>query len=370
MQISDLAAWVRWARRAVGGAAAGHAGRTRSTRSWRSGSATCPRPAVGHAVGRRGAAHQDDPPPGLVAHRRHLRVRRADHRPAPARHRAHEPPAAASCATRATPCWWWSTSPRTIAIADHVVDLGPGAGSAGGRWCFEGDRGRAAAATRSPAATSTTGPRLKAEVRTPTGALEMRGASAAQPAGRGRGHPARGAGRGHRRGRLGQELADPRLGAGRDGVVTVDQSADPRLAAQQPGHLHRLLEPIRKAFAKANGVKPALFSANSEGACPACNGAGVIYTDLGMMAGGRHGLRGVRGQALPGGGARVPPRRARHRRGAGPAGRRGRVGLLRRGRGAHPGRARHPRRGWPTSGSATCASASRSPRCRAASASG
>ena len=99
-----------------------------------------------------------------------------------------------------------------------------------------------------------------------------------------------------------------------------------------------LLDPIRKAFAKANGVKPALFSANSEGACPTCNGAGVIYTDLAMMAERRHHLRGVRGQAVPGLGAGVPPRRPGHQRGAGDAGDRGR-GVLRRRRGAHPGRA-------------------------------
>jgi excinuclease UvrABC ATPase subunit len=68
--------------------------------------------------------------------------------------------------------------------------------------------------------------------------------------------------------------------AGRDGVVVIDQGRDPRLAAEQPGDVHRLLDPIRKAFAKANGVKPALFSSNSEGGCPTCNGAGVIYTDL------------------------------------------------------------------------------------------
>ena len=91
------------------------------------------RPAVGHAVGRRGAADPDDPPPRLVADRRHLRLRRADDRAAPPRHRADERPAAAGCATRATPCSSWSTSPRSIAIADHVVDLGPGAGTGGRR---------------------------------------------------------------------------------------------------------------------------------------------------------------------------------------------------------------------------------------------
>ena len=94
--------------------------------------------------------------------------------------------------------------------------------------------------------------------------------------------------------------------AGRDGVVAVDQGAIRGSRRSNPATYTGLLDPIRKAFAKANGVKPALFSANSEGACPNCNGAGVIYTDLAMMAGRRHHLRGVRGQAVPGVGARVP----------------------------------------------------------------
>ena len=73
--------------------------------------------------------------------------------------------------------------------------------------------------------------------------------------------------------------------SGRDGVVTVDQGAIKGSRRSNPATYTGLLDPIRKAFAKANGVKPALFSANSEGACPNCNGAGVIYTDLAMMAG-------------------------------------------------------------------------------------
>ena len=86
--------------------------------------------------------------------------------------------------------------------------------------------------------------------------------------------------------------------AGRDGVVTVDQGAIRGSRRSNPATYTGLLDPIRKAFAKANGVKPALFSANSEGACPNCNGAGVIYMDLGIMAGTADDLRGVRGQAL------------------------------------------------------------------------
>jgi len=73
--------------------------------------------------------------------------------------------------------------------------------------------------------------------------------------------------------------------AGRDEVVAVDQAAIRGSRRSNPATYTGLLDPIRKAFAKENGVKPALFSANSEGACPNCNGAGVIYTDLGMMAG-------------------------------------------------------------------------------------
>jgi excinuclease UvrABC ATPase subunit len=73
--------------------------------------------------------------------------------------------------------------------------------------------------------------------------------------------------------------------SGRDGVVSVDQGAIRGSRRSNPATYTGLLDPIRKAFAKANGVKPALFSANSEGACPSCNGAGVIYTDLAMMAG-------------------------------------------------------------------------------------
>jgi excinuclease UvrABC ATPase subunit len=71
--------------------------------------------------------------------------------------------------------------------------------------------------------------------------------------------------------------------SGRDGVITIDQQAIRGSRRSNPATYTGLLDPIRKAFAKANGVKPALFSANSEGACPTCNGAGVIYTELGFM---------------------------------------------------------------------------------------
>ena len=175
--------------------------------------------------------------------------------------------------------------PEAIAIADHVVDLGPGAGTAGGTVCFEGTvEGLRASGT-------VTGRHLddraalKETVRTPTGTLEIRGATA---------HNLRDvdvdiplgvfvvvtgvAGSGK------SSLVHGSIPAGA-GVVSVDQGAIRGSRRSNPATYTGLLDPIRKAFAKANGVKPALFSANSEGACPNCNGAGVIYTDLGMMAG-------------------------------------------------------------------------------------
>ncbi len=174
---------------------------------------------------------------------------------------------------------------ETIAIADHVVDLGPGAGAAGGEVVFEGTvaglRGSDTITGRHLDDRTT----LKETVRTPSGALEVRGADT---------HNLRDvdvdiplgvlvvvtgvAGSGK------SSLIDGSV-AGRDGVVSVDQTAIRGSRRSNPATYTGLLDPIRKAFAKANGVKPALFSANSEGACPTCNGAGVIYTDLAMMAG-------------------------------------------------------------------------------------
>ena len=175
--------------------------------------------------------------------------------------------------------------PETIAIADHVVDLGPAAGTAGGTVCFEGTvMGLRASGT-------VTGRHLqdraalKEKVRTPTGTLEIRGASI---------HNLRNvdvdvplgvlvvvtgvAGSGK------SSLVHGSIPAGA-GVVSIDQGAIRGSRRSNPATYTGLLDPIRKAFAKANGVKLALFSANSEGACPNCNGAGVIYTDLAMMAG-------------------------------------------------------------------------------------
>jgi len=175
--------------------------------------------------------------------------------------------------------------PEAIAIADHVVDLGPGAGAAGGEVVFEGTvdglRGSGTLTGRHLDDRAA----LKESMQKPNGALEIRGASTHN---------------------LQDVDVDIPLGvlvvvtgvagsgksslihgsvAGRDGVVAMDQTPIRGSRRSNPATYTGLLEPIRKAFAKENGVKPALFSANSEGACPNCNGAGVIYTDLAMMAG-------------------------------------------------------------------------------------
>ncbi|MGY3379782.1 excinuclease UvrABC ATPase subunit [Arthrobacter sp. TE12231] len=174
--------------------------------------------------------------------------------------------------------------PEMIAIADHVVDLGPGAGTGGGSVCFEGTveglRGSGTITGRHIDDRAS----LKDLVRSSSGTLEIRGASMHN---------------------LKDVDVDIPLGVlcavtgvagsgksslihgsidGREGVVVVDQSAIRGSRRSNPATYTGLLDPIRKAFAKVNGVKPALFSSNSEGACPACNGAGVIYTDLGVMA--------------------------------------------------------------------------------------
>jgi len=175
--------------------------------------------------------------------------------------------------------------PETIVIADHVVDIGPGAGTAGGEVVFAGTvDGLRASGTLTGRHLSDRAT-LKRSVRKPSGVMKVRGA---------------------RTHNLKNVDVDIPLGvlvvvtgvagsgksslihgsvAGRDGVVSVDQTPIRGSRRSNPATYTDMLEPIRKAFAKANGVKPALFSANSEGACPTCNGAGVIYTDLAMMAG-------------------------------------------------------------------------------------
>ena len=175
--------------------------------------------------------------------------------------------------------------PETIAIADHVVDLGPGAGTAGGTVCFEGTVEGLRAGDTVTGRHLDDRAVLKDAVRARTGTLEIRGAST---------HNLRDVDVDIPLGVLvvvtgvagsGKSSLIHGSVAGRDGVVEIDQGAIKGSRRSNPATYTGLLDPIRKAFAKANGVKPALFSANSEGACPTCNGAGVIYTDLAMMAG-------------------------------------------------------------------------------------
>ncbi|WP_316527885.1 excinuclease ABC subunit UvrA [Kitasatospora brasiliensis] len=175
--------------------------------------------------------------------------------------------------------------PQTIAIADHVVDLGPGAGTAGGAVCYEGgvEGLRAGGTVTGRHLSDRTA--LRESVRKPTGVLEIRGASA---------HNLRDVDVDVPLGVL--TVVTGVAGSGKsslihgsipveEGVVSVDQGSIKGSRRSNPATYTGLLEPVRKAFAKANGVKPALFSANSEGACPTCNGAGVVFTDLAMMAG-------------------------------------------------------------------------------------
>ncbi len=173
--------------------------------------------------------------------------------------------------------------PETIVIADHVVDLGPGAGTAGGEVVFEGSVDGLQASSTLTGRHLKDRATVKPSVRTPSGTLEVRGADTHNlqnvdvdiplgvlvvvtgVAGSGK-----------------SSLIHGSL-SGREGVVAIDQTPIRGSRRSNPATYTGLLDPIRKAFAKANGVKPALFSANSEGACPTCNGAGVIYTELGFM---------------------------------------------------------------------------------------
>lgn len=175
--------------------------------------------------------------------------------------------------------------PEAVKIADHVVDLGPRAGAEGGEIVFEGDVDGLRNSDTLTGRHFDDRARLKEAVREPAGKLEIRGADTNNlkdvdvdiplgvltvvtgVAGSGK-----------------SSLIEGSV-AGRDGVVSIDQTAIRGSRRSNPATWTKLLDPVRKAFAKENGVKPGLFSANSEGACPACNGAGVIYTDLGPIAG-------------------------------------------------------------------------------------
>ncbi|MFK4223854.1 ATP-binding cassette domain-containing protein [Streptomyces sp. NPDC019890] len=180
--------------------------------------------------------------------------------------------------------------PETIAIADHVVDLGPGAGTAGGTVCFEGTVEGLRAGGTITGRHFDDRAAVKETVRKPTGTLQIRGATANNLRGVDVDIPlgvlavvtgVAGSGKSS----LVHGSLPHQPGAAGEGVVSVDQGAIRGSRRSNPATYTGLLDPIRKAFAKANDVKPALFSANSEGACPTCNGAGVIYTDLAMMAG-------------------------------------------------------------------------------------
>ena len=284
MQISDLAEWVRTLEGALGRAPAGGVGG--DPRLVRRDRARLPlaRPPDRNAVRRRGAADQDDPAPRLLAHRRHVRVRRAHDRAAPPRHPADEHAAAAAARQG-------QHGARRRAQAGGDRDRRPRRRPrSGGGHCrrsrgLRGHRGRPADQRHGDRAAPRRPGELKETVRSSIGSLEIRGADTHN---------------------LQKVDVDIPLGvlvvltgvagsgkssliqgsvAGREGIVTVDQTAIRGSRRSNPATYTGLLEPIRKAFAKANGVKPALFSANSEGACPTCNGAGVVYTDLAMMAG-------------------------------------------------------------------------------------
>ncbi len=232
--------------------------------------------------------------------------------------------------------------PETIAIADHVVDLGPGAGTAGGTVCFEGTVEGLRASGTITGRHFDDRAALKEPVRTPTGTLEIRGATAHNlqdvdvdiplgvlvvvtgVAGSGK-----------------SSLINGSIPASAD-VVSIDQGAIRGSRRSNPATYTGLLDPIRKAFAKANGVKPGAVQRQLRGRLPHLQRRRRDLHRPGDDGGRRHYLRGVRGEAVPGIGAGIPPRRPRHQRGARDVGNRGR-GVLQCRRGAHTGRAQDPR---------------------------
>ena len=299
MQISDLAEWVRGLDEPsvapLLGVAAADARLVRGDRA----GLPLARPAVGHAVGRRGAAHQDDPPPRVVAHRRDLRVRRADGRSAPARHRADERPAAAAARQG-------QHRARRRAQAGGDRDRRPrrrprprrrhGRRRGGVR----GHRRRAARQRhrhRSPPRRPRRAQGDGADVGRRAGGPRRRHP---QPAGRRRRHPARRAGGGHRRGRVGQELADPRLGRGprRGGVGRPGR--DQGLAAQQPGDVHRTARPDPQGVREGQRREAGAVQRQLRGRLPQLQRRRRHLHRPGDDGRRRHRLRGVRGEAVRG----------------------------------------------------------------------
>ena len=284
MQISDLADWVRSLSEPSVAPLLGALGDTLDSFVEIGAWLPFARPFVGDAFGRRIAAHEDDSPPWLIADRCHLCFRRADDWAAPARHPAHEQ-AAAAIARQGQHGAGGGTQAGNDCHRRPCRRSWPGRGpSRAVRVCFEGSVAGLRASDTVTGHHLDDRVRLKTSVRSSSGKLEIRGASL---------HNLRDvdvdiplgvlvvvtgvAGSGK------SSLINGSVSS-RDGVVTVDQAAIRGSRRSNPATYTGLLDPIRNAFAKANGVKPALFSPNSAGACPNCNGAGVIYTDLGMMA--------------------------------------------------------------------------------------
>src|SRR5689334_5155813 len=298
MQISDLAGWVRDLDEPSVAPLLGALRETLDSFADRPGLPLA-RPAVGHPVGRRGAAHQDDPPPRLVAHRRHLRLRRTHHRPAPARHPADERPAAP--------------------VARQGQHRARGGAQAGGdrhrrprrrprpRGRHQGRRGDVRGQRRGPAGQrhrhrAAPGRPRHAEA---VGARAVGDAGGArgqhpQPARRRRGHPARRAGRRHRGRGLGQELADRRLGV-RPGWRGSDRPGrDPRLAAEQPGDLHRPARPDPQGVREGQRREAGPVQRQLRGRLPQLQRRRRHLHRPGHDGRRRHHLRGMRGQAVRG----------------------------------------------------------------------
>ena len=368
MQISDLAEWVARPRRAVGGAAA--RGAAADPRLVRGDRARLPlaRALLGHALGRRGAARQAGPPARLLADRRHLRLRRADDRAAPARHPADERAAAAAARQGQH-----GAGRRAQAGGDRDRRPGrrPRPRRRQRRWrgCVRGQRRRAArqrhadrAAPRRPRLAEGDG----------AGAVGSAGGARRrhqQSAGRRRRHPARRAGRDHRRRRVGQELADRRLGGGAGRGGGGRPGGDQGLAAQQPGDLHRPARPDPQSVRESQRRQAGAVQRQLRRRLPGLQRRRRHLHRPGDDGRRRHHLRGVRGEAVPGRGARVQVRRQGHQRGAGDVGRRG-GGVLRRRRGEDAGRAQDPRAPGRRRPRLPQPSASRCRRCPAASGSG